>query len=496
MCLSRVLRRNTSIFLAAVLAIPALRGADPKLIDGLVSRYNEFGTFNGAVLAAANGEVIFKKAYGMANREWDIPNETDTRFRIGSITKQFTAALILQLVQEGKVRLDETLGQYVSEYPTDVAKRVTVHQLLTHTSGIKSYTGMPKFFPEISRDPYSPVEFLAFFAHEPLDFEPGERFSYNNSGYFLLGIIIEKVIGKGYAEALRERILRPLGMKNTGYDTYEALIPKRADGYLYRLDGCQNAAYLDMSLPYAAGALYSTVEDLYIWDRALAAGKVLSPEMSAKMFTPYVKMPDPKREMQYGYGWVIQTVDHPAKTGEELKLIGHGGGINGFNTLIERIPEDGHLIVIFNNTPAADLGEMAAGIRGVLYGRTPEPPLEPLSRELFRSYREGGIQQALARYQQIKETGGSGYDMAVQQLFRLAGYFEQNKQSGEEIAVLEIAAQDHLDRAEVFQRLGDALKRAGRRDDAVKAYAQALQIDPKAAPQIADQLKELTAATP
>ena len=165
------------IVILLALATASAYGADPSQIDHLVSRYNEFGTFSGAVLVAEKGEVTFKKGYGLANREWEIPNETDTRFRLGSITKQFTAALILKLVEEGKVRLEAPLGQYIPNYPaTEVADRVTVHQLLTHTSGIKSYTSMPKFAAGDSRDPSAPLDFVSYFADEPLDFEPGKRF--------------------------------------------------------------------------------------------------------------------------------------------------------------------------------------------------------------------------------------------------------------------------------------------------------------------------------
>ncbi len=486
------MRKALIIFVAVLLAAAALQGADPSLIDQLVSRYNEFGTFNGAVLVAANGEVVFKKGYSLANREWDIPNQRDVRFRLGSITKQFTAALILKLVAEGKVRLEASLAEYVSEYPEDVAKQVTIHQLLTHTSGIKSYTGLPKFWSDHTRDPYAPLEFLSFFAEEPLDFEPGKEFRYNNSGYFLLGVIVEKVTGQTYADALRERILEPLGMRATGYDTHDALIAKRATGYEYGLDGYRNAPYLDMSLPYSAGALYSTVEDLFLWDRALASGKVLPEDLSAKMFAPQVRESSNSRGPRYGYGWSIDDVDHPAIEGEKLEIVGHNGGINGFNTLIQRFREDDHLIVILNNTPGADLGKMAEGIRAVLYGQTPEPPLKPLSRELFNFYREGGVEGVLARHKEIKEVDGDGFDVSVRQFLLLARHLERNKKSDDEIAILEFAVREHPDRAAASMQLADALKRAGRNDDAIKAYAVALQADPKLAPRITERLKELT----
>ena len=201
--------------------------------------------------------------------EWKIPNDAETKFRLGSLTKQFTSTLILQLVEQGKIKLDGKITDYLPDYRKDTGDRVTIHQLLNHTSGIPSYTDQPGFLQDVSRNPYTVADFVKKYTSGSLEFEPGSKFSYNNSGYFLLGAIIEKLTGKTYAEAVRDNIFVPLGMKNSGYDMPSPLIPKRASGYAKTPAGYVNAAYLDMSIPYAAGSLYSTVEDLYIWDQAL-----------------------------------------------------------------------------------------------------------------------------------------------------------------------------------------------------------------------------------
>ncbi|MGB7841664.1 MAG: serine hydrolase domain-containing protein, partial [Salinimicrobium sp.] len=185
-------------------------------IEELLNKYHDYGQFNGSVLVANEGEVIFADGYGMANMEYDIPNAPDTKHRLGSITKQFTAALILQLVEQGKLELDQPISKYLPDYKGPAANKVTIHHLLTHSSGIPSYTSFPGFFEETSRDPYSPEEFVKTFADSTLQFTPGEKFSYNNSGYFLLGYIIEKVTDKPYEQVLQENILAPLNMKNTG----------------------------------------------------------------------------------------------------------------------------------------------------------------------------------------------------------------------------------------------------------------------------------------
>src|SRR6185436_13682312 len=227
-------------------------------IQELLSLAHKYRQFNGSVLVAENGKVVYKGAYGLANMEWDIPNTPDTKFRLGSITKQFTATVILQLVEQGKIKLDAKLTDYLPEYRKDTGDKVTIHNLLTHTSGIPSYTSLPGFFQNVSRNPFTVDDFIKKYASGELEFEPGTKFVYDNSGYFLLGAIIEKVTGKPYEQVLKENIFDPLGMKNSGYDRWGTILNKRATGYARTPKGFQPAAYLDMSIPYAAGSLYST----------------------------------------------------------------------------------------------------------------------------------------------------------------------------------------------------------------------------------------------
>ena len=225
-----------------------------KKIDELVSSYNKLRQFNGAALVAYDGQVLLKRGYGLANMEWNIPNEADTKFRLGSITKQFTATLILQLVEQGKVKLDGKLTDYLPDYRKDTGQKITIHNLLTHTSGVPNYTALPGFFQNVSRNPYEVKEFVTKYASGDLEFEPGTKFNYSNSGYFLLGAVVEKVTGKPYEQVLKENIFDPAGMKNTGYDHYDQVINKRAAGYVKTPQGYRNAPYLDMTIPYSAGS--------------------------------------------------------------------------------------------------------------------------------------------------------------------------------------------------------------------------------------------------
>lgn len=360
-------------FLAVMMAmIQSVSMAQDKAakIDALMSQYHARGQFNGSVLVAEKGSVILKKGYGMADMEWDIPNAPDTKFRLGSITKQFTSMLIMQLVQEGKIKLDGKLSDYLAYYRKDSGDKVRIHHLLTHTSGIPSYTSLPGFFKNVSRDPYGVEEFVQKYCSGDLKFEPGSKFEYDNSGYFLLGAIIEKVTGQSYEKVLQERIFDPLGMKDSGYDHHETILKKRASGYEKRgPGGVVNAPYLDMSLPYAAGSLYSTVEDLYKWDRALYTDKLLSESNKEIMFKPFLS--------NYAYGWFVGTIQLGSSS-DKLPAISHEGGINGFNTLETRLIGDRSLIVLLNNTGGTQLEEMAKNIAGILYDKpyavTPPAP--------------------------------------------------------------------------------------------------------------------------
>jgi D-alanyl-D-alanine carboxypeptidase len=320
--------------------------------DAYISALVQQNKFSGAVLVAKDGKPLFRKGYLLANREWNIPNAPDTKFRLGSITKQFTATAILELAEQGKLKLDDPISKYYAAAPESWAK-VTIHHLLTHTSGIPSYTSMPGFFAKQSRDDRTPEEIIQLTQDKPLEFEPGVKWNYDNTGYILLGYVIEKASGEKYADYVHAHIFEPLGMHDTGYDMAADILPHRATGYSVNAKGWRNSPYLAMSLPYAAGSLYSTVDDLLIWDQAIYAGKLLTPESWKKMFTAYLH--------EYGYGWGIDEQFHQ-------RHISHGGGINGFATFISRFPDAKVTVIALGNTDSAASGRIATALAGMLFG--------------------------------------------------------------------------------------------------------------------------------
>ena len=318
--------------------------------------------FGGTVLLARKGSPIVVKGYGPANAEWDIPNGPRTKFRLGSITKQFTSMAVMQLQQKGKLTVQDPICQYVTPCP-DAWKPVTIHHLLTHTSGIPSYTNSPSYMSTMMM-PKTVEQMVVGFRDLPLEFEPGSQFKYDNSGYFLLGVLLEKVTGQPYARVLQDQIFTPLGMRDSGYDTTAQILPMRASGYSRQGAEVTNAPYLDMVQPFAAGALYSTVEDLLKWDQALYTDQLLPGAARSVMFTPF--------KSGYAYGWQAPA---PSPQTFDRKQLAHGGGINGFSTMIVRLPDDNITSIVLSNVQQAQTARIARDLLAILFGQPYEVPV-------------------------------------------------------------------------------------------------------------------------
>ena len=471
-------RTSRNVFVLPWLAILAFQisafGQDKaNRIDNLVSLYYKYGQFNGSVLVADNGKVLYEKGFGLANMEWNLPNTPDTRFRLGSITKQFTATLILQLVEQGKIKLDGKLIDYLPDYRKDTGEKVTIHNLLSHTSGIPSYTSLPGFFQNVSRNPYTVDEFIRKYASGDLEFEPGTKFVYDNSGYFLLGAIIEKVTGKPYEQVLQENIFDPAGMKNSGYDHWGTIINKRATGYSRTARGYQNAAYLDMSIPYAAGSLYSTVEDLYLWDQALYGEKILSTKSKDLMFKPNLN--------NYGYGFVIMkaTLAPPTKLG--VPVIQHSGGINGFSTVIVRMTNEKRLIVLLDNAEDGQyLNKMNLGIMSILYDQPVDLPKRSIAQTITNTITEKNVASAIAQYRELKAgKTASEYDFGETELNQLGYQLLQTRKVSEAIEIFKLNVEMYPQSANAYDSLGEAYMTRGDKELSIAAYKKSLELDPK-----------------
>jgi CubicO group peptidase (beta-lactamase class C family) len=346
---------------AQAAVVPAKAAAlDPasleQKVDELLKAHVGVNDFSGTILLARGGRPLVMKGYGFANREWQIPNTPHTKFRIGSVTKQFTSMIVMQLREQGKLKLEDSVCSFVSPCP-DTWNPVTIHHLLTHTSGIPSYTGIAAW-REINMMPKTTDQIIAIFRDLPLAWVPGEQFAYNNSGYFLLGAVIEKVTGKKYEQALQEMILTPLGLKDTGYDWPRTIVAGRAAGYEGRGADARNSSYIDMQHPYAAGSLYSTVTDLLRWEQALYTNVLLPDAAKEIMWTPF--------KNNYAYGWSIA---EPSAATFGHKRILHSGGINGFSSMLIRIPGENVTAIVLSNNSSANAGLVARDLLALYYGQ-------------------------------------------------------------------------------------------------------------------------------
>jgi CubicO group peptidase (beta-lactamase class C family) len=329
--------------------------------DKILSEQYKANEPGATALVSRNGQVIYMKAFGMGNLELNIPMKTDNVFRIGSITKQFTAVSILQLVEQGKLNLKDEITKFIPDYPTQGAT-ITIENLLTHTSGIEDFTALPDYQDRMMLD-LKPTEIIDHFKDKPLKFTPGTKWSYSNSNYILLGHTIEIISGQTYAEYLAEHIFKPAGMTNTFYASDIKLVDNRAGAYSHGENGFENAQPISMTQPYAAGSIQSTVEDYFKWHQALFAHTLVKKESLAKAYTNY-KLTDGK-ESDYGYGWKFGHVyDSPS--------IWHGGAINGFGTVEIYLPKEDVLVVIFSNCDCSSPKESGLLLAAVASGKTRE----------------------------------------------------------------------------------------------------------------------------
>ena len=359
----------TAVLLAGGLAISgpadARAGADRRLqehFDAIMREYFRPGGTGVAALVAEKGRIVYRNAFGMANVELGVPMRPEMVFRIGSVTKQFTAVAILQLAEQGKLSLDDDITMYIEDFPTH-GHTITIHHLLTHTSGIASYTGMQEWTPEMRRKDFTPREMIDFFKDQPMDFAPGEEFRYNNSAFFMLGYIIEKVSGMEYAAYVREKLFEPAGMEHSLYGDDRLIVKNRACGYQAAPDGIENAAYISMTQPYAAGALMSTVEDLLRWNVALRDGRLLRPETLALAHADNAL--NSGRPTNYGYGWFLGDL-------QGSPVLQHGGGINGYLAQVTCLPDEDVLVILLTNCTCISPVNAASRIAALAAGKSLE----------------------------------------------------------------------------------------------------------------------------
>lgn len=451
--------------------------AKAEKIEQLVNAFVENGDFNGAILVSENNQLVYKAGCAYANMEWEIPNQTDTKFRIGSISKQFTAMLILQLVAEHKLELHQAISNYIT-YPSQNGDIISIHHLLTHSSGIpnnypSTATGK-KIGDMIIPDRFAPEELINEFSALPLEFSPGEKFSYSNASYSLLGYIATQVTGKSYEQLLQEKIFSPLGMKNSGYDKHRALIKNRASGYFKSWGSYYNANYTDMSKPYAAGGLYSTVEDLFLWDQALYTEQLLEKKYLDVMFQAHI--PDPGYGGDYAYGWSLKE-KALGNSAETVQTIFHDGVIDGFCAIITRIPSSNSSVICLSNVRRAPLNTMTKAIMGILYDKPYDFPKKSLAYTFFELANEKSPTQAFQFYKE--HLNNKDYYLIEDEINIVSYRLLSSDRANTAATILRLGIESFPDAFNLYDSLGEVYLALDNKEEAIKNYKKSVELNPE-----------------
>jgi CubicO group peptidase (beta-lactamase class C family) len=437
-------------------------------LDAVMQTYHQYNMFDGAVLVAENGKIIYKNAFGLANREWNVANTTDTKFMIGSVSKPLTALLMLIQVQKGLVDLNKTISDYLPGYSKKNGARITIRQLLSHTSGIPNYDIIKDFFPRISRQNFTREDYVKLYMDSTLAFEPGSSYYYSSWGYFTLGYIMEQVTGKSYSQLMKEDIFDKAGMKNSGSYFHTQVVEKRANGYDYTLGGYTSADFRDQSNTMGTGDLYSTVEDLFKLHTALGNYSLLNKKLSDEMFTPGM------RPAQYGYGWFNKNFKYT--TTDSIASNFHLGMTDGFLSFFLRIPSTGSMVVILCNSSPTDFFGITGDLVKVLYNK-PVTVKQPIHKAMEKLIASEGAASAVKAYAKMTQDSLHYYvdwismDFLASQLLTL--------QRNEDARIIgELNAASFPTKDLVLCTLGKIYEELGRKQDAIIWYKKALDVSP------------------
>lgn len=462
------IQKMIALLIGLTLALPLAAQDKKQQLAAIMKSYHDYNMFDGAVLVAENGKIIYKDAFGLANREWNIPNRTDTKFMIGSVSKPLTAVLVLIQVQKGLIGLDKTIDAYLPEFENKPAAKVTIRQLLSHTSGMPNYDIIKDFFPRISRQYFTREDYLKVFIDSALAFTPGTHYAYSSWGYFTLGLIMERVTKKTYDQLMKEDIFDKTGMNNSGSYYHTQIVPNRATGYDYSFGGYTSADFRDQSNTMGTGDIYSTVEDLFKFHMALSNNTLLNKELTAEMFTPGIEL------AKYGYGWFNKQFKYTATDSVASNF--HLGMTEGFISFIRRIPSTNSMVVILCNSSPTDFFGITGNLFKVLYNK-PVALKAPVHKKMETIIVKEGTAKAVESYKTMKADTAHYYidwismNFLAQQLFSLKRYEDARIISENNLA-------EFPDKDLVQVTMGNIYVTLNKKQEAISCYRKALQITP------------------
>ena len=438
----------------------------------LVDSYADHRGFNGTVLVARGDQVLLRAAYGQANVEWATPNRVEGRYRVGSLSKPLVATLTMQLVQQGTLRLDGTLGEYLPAlYAGTPAAKVTVAQLLSHTSGLADVPGRytDPWWQTAARRSYAPMDFAREWIKPALLESPGQQWRYNNNGFFLLGLLIEQATGQPLADNLQERIFAPAGMAASGVFNGRSVLERLAEGYTRTAEGTLvQPQWIDPSVSFAAAGIYTTVDDLYRFDRALYGERLLSHDTRRQMLTAQAS--------HHGFGWNVD--DWTLPDGARLQVVSHTGSVPGYQSYYLRSESHEDCVIILDNFwQGALVVTMGQDLMEVLNGK----PMQPAKRSLDDlltpiAYRQGP--KAMTAAYEGLGARRDDYDHSERALNALGYKLLRAGRKDEAVSVFEWSVAAYPGSANTHDSLGEAYRAAGRLDEARESYRTALKLDP------------------
>jgi CubicO group peptidase (beta-lactamase class C family) len=476
------MRYKKNIILAIVLLISNTIFSQPKSnkLATTMKTYHQHNMFDGAVLVAENGKVIYKAAFGKANREWGINNTVDTKFMIGSISKPITCYLTLIQHQKGIVNINKTIEDYLPEFKNKPAAKITLKQLMSNTSGMPNYDIIKDFFTKYSRQNYSREEYVKVYMDSNLLFTPGSKYFYSSWGFFTLGHILERASGKSFAQLLKDDIFDKLGMTNTASYHHTQIVPKRAQGYDYAFGGFTSGDFRDQSNTMGAGDLYSTVDDIFKLHIAIQNHTLLSKELTKEMLTPGMA------PTKYGYGWFNQNFKYT--TTDSVAANYHLGTMEGFISFFLRIPETNSCTIILCNSKPTDFFGITKSLVKTLYN-IPVQIKQPLQKRMEYLINKVGAVKAVQEYQKLKKDTANYYvdwismNFIAEQLYDLKRYNDAKLIADNNI-------QEFPDRDFVHYVTGNIYLALNKKEDAIGYYKKTLQLNPNYA-EAKNKLKQL-----
>jgi CubicO group peptidase (beta-lactamase class C family) len=463
-----LLIKYSLLFTAFFFSSPAFAQKEKVQLAKIMQTYHQYNMFDGAVLVAYNDRIVYKDAFGLANREWNIPNSPDTKFMIGSVSKPLTAMLALIQVQKGFIDRNKTIADYLPEFQGKPAGKATIKQLMSHTAGIANYDIIPGFFPDVSRQNFSREKYIRLFMDSALAFQPGTGYSYSSWGYFTLGYLLERVTGKTYAELMKQDIYDKLQMNHSGSYYHTQIVPQRATGYDYSFGGFSSSDFRDQSNTMGTGDIYSTVEDLYKFHRAIENHSLIGKELTDEMLTPG------ERPAQYGYGWFNKKFKYSDKDSVAANF--HLGMTEGFISFILRIPESKSFVVILCNSSPTDFFGIVGNLVKVLY-KKPVHIRKPVHKEMEMLINKVGALKAVQEYQRMKVDTDQYYVDWISMNF-IAEQLLTMKRLEDAKIIAENNAKEFPDKDLVMVTMGNIYLRLNRKDDAIEYYRRALKIYP------------------